>query len=146
MLKRRSTPDRYGWPPTRSPPASPRPSSTPTTETDPRDRRQAVAHRWREIHAPQPSIPAPAKAPDSAQDSPHVRRKLSDPVVEAVVAAERALERLDKALMDENATLRRAAVDAEHLQKRLRKVGRILAKVIVPSRRRHRRGDRGGGG
>lgn len=31
----------------------------------------------------------------------------------------------------EGATLRRAAVDAEHLQKRLRKVGRILAKVTV---------------
>ncbi|MFJ4585555.1 hypothetical protein, partial [Streptomyces echinatus] len=35
--------------------------------------------------------------------------------------------------MDGGATLRRSAVDAEHLQKRLRKVGRILAKVTLPA-------------
>ncbi|MFJ2722950.1 hypothetical protein [Streptomyces sp. NPDC087437] len=51
----------------------------------------------------------------------------------AADAAERALERLNRALMDEDATLRRAAVDAEHLQKRLRKVGRVVAKVVVPA-------------
>ncbi|MGW4623468.1 hypothetical protein [Streptomyces sp. NPDC004592] len=101
-------------------------------ESDPQNRRQAVAVRWREIHAPQPSIPAPAKAPDDPQTAPK-SNDVSDPLVEAVTAAERALERLDKALMDEAATLRRSAIDAEHLQKRLRKIGRILTKVTVPA-------------
>ncbi|WP_427164277.1 hypothetical protein ACQF4J_01580 [Streptomyces sp. C1-1] len=53
--------------------------------------------------------------------------------MEAVSGVERALERLDKALMDEGAALRRTTVDAEHLQSRVRKVGRILAKVTVPA-------------
>ncbi|MFF1400217.1 hypothetical protein ACFVZD_41410 [Streptomyces sp. NPDC058287] len=35
--------------------------------------------------------------------------------------------------MDDDAALRRAAVDTEHLQKRLRKVGRILSTVTVPA-------------
>lgn len=35
--------------------------------------------------------------------------------------------------MDDGATLRRTAVDAEHLQGRIRKVGRILAKGTAPS-------------
>jgi hypothetical protein len=102
------------------------------TENDPQNRRQVVAHRWREIHAPQPSIPAPATAPDNAQTTPEPKEE-QDPLLGAVDAAERALERLNQGLMDEAATLRRPAVDAEHLQKRLRKVGRILAKVVVPA-------------
>ncbi|WP_030348924.1 hypothetical protein [Streptomyces sp. NRRL S-1022] len=101
-------------------------------EKDPENRRQAVEVRWREIHAPRPSIPAPAKAPDAALTAPKTK-EAADPLAEAVTAVERALERVDNALMDESATLRRSAVDAEHLQKRLRKVGRILAKATVPA-------------
>lgn len=101
-------------------------------ENDPQIRRQAVEHRWREIHAPQPAIPAPAKAPDNAQTTPGPT-DAQDPLLGAADAAERALERLNQGLLDDAATLRRAAVDAEHLQKRLRKVGRILAKVVVPA-------------
>ncbi|MFC7844423.1 hypothetical protein [Streptomyces sp. NPDC057382] len=105
-------------------------------EADPHNRRQVVVHRWREIHAPQPSIPAPTRAPDSAQAIPQAAaepQEAQDPLLGAAEAAERALERLNRGLVDEAATLRRAAVDAEHLQKRLRKVGRILAKVVVPA-------------
>lgn len=102
-------------------------------EEAPQDRREAVAIRWREIHAPQPSIPAPAKAPDAARVAPSPAKEAGDPLVEAVNAAERALERLDNALLDEGAASRRSAIDAEHMQKRLRKVGRILAKVTVPA-------------
>ncbi|MFE4777813.1 hypothetical protein [Streptomyces sp. NPDC056713] len=105
------------------------------TESDPQERRRAVAVRWQEVHAPRPSIPGPAKSPDVAaatsSDSP--REAAPDPLSGAVAFVEQALERLDKALMDEGATLRRAAVDGEHLQKRLRKVGRILSKVTVPA-------------
>ncbi|MFI1291623.1 hypothetical protein ACH4VM_24690 [Streptomyces sp. NPDC020792] len=103
-----------------------------SVEKDPQNRRQAVALHWRENHVPQPSIPAPAKAPDNVQAA-SPSKEAADPVLGAADAAERALERLNQALMDEDATLRRAAVDAEHLQKRLRKVGRILAKVVVPA-------------
>ncbi|MEY9998192.1 hypothetical protein ABIE67_010313 [Streptomyces sp. V4I8] len=101
-------------------------------EPDPEYRREVVAVRWREIHAPQPSIPAPTKAPDNAQTPPQAKAG-PDPLVEAAGAAEQALERLNKALMADGATLRRTAVDAEHLQGRIRKVGRILAKVTVPA-------------
>ncbi|MFE4678182.1 hypothetical protein [Streptomyces sp. NPDC056723] len=102
------------------------------TEADPQERRRAVAVRWQEVHAPRLSIPGPAKSPDApAATSP--REAAPDPLPEAVAFVEQALERLDKALMDEGATLRRAAVDGEHLQKRLRKVGRILSKVTVPA-------------
>ncbi|MGW2426061.1 hypothetical protein ACWC0C_43795 [Streptomyces sp. NPDC001709] len=101
-------------------------------EKNPENRRQAVEDRWREIHAPQPSIPAPTKAPDAAQTAP-TTKEAPDPLAEAVNAVERALERVDNALMDEGAALRRSAVDAEHLQKRLRKVGRILTKATVPA-------------
>lgn len=102
------------------------------TEKGPSNRREAVEVRWREIHAPQPVIPAPSKAPDATQTARTVR-EATDPLVEAVKAAERALERVDDALMDGSATLQRSAVDAEHLQKQLRRVGRILAKVTVPA-------------
>ncbi|MER6138328.1 hypothetical protein [Streptomyces sp. NPDC001815] len=102
-------------------------------EKDPQSRREAVSARWQEIHAPQPSIPHPATAPDNSKAAPPEAKQTNDPLPDAVDAAERALERLDSALMDEGAALRRSAVDAEHLQKRLRKVGRILAKVTVPA-------------
>ena len=99
---------------------------------DPHTRREAVEIRWREIHAPQAPIPAPSKAPEAAQ-SAKTAREATDPLAEAVNAAERALERVDNALMDGSAAERRSAVEAEHLQGRLRKVGRVLAKVTVPA-------------
>ncbi|WP_331729758.1 hypothetical protein [Streptomyces chartreusis] len=105
---------------------------TAATVPDPESRQGVAALRWREIHAPQPSIPAPASAPDNTQASPQPK-DAPDPLVESADAAEKALERLNRALMDEGATSRRAAVDAEHLQSRIRKVGRILAKVTVPA-------------
>ncbi|MFE7779285.1 hypothetical protein ACFU5O_36575 [Streptomyces sp. NPDC057445] len=98
----------------------------------PEERRHAVAVRWHEIHAPQPSIPAPTAAPDKAPRGPRPREG-TDPLVGAVRAAEQALERLNVVLMDKSAAMQRPDVDAEHLQERLRKVGRILAKVTVPS-------------
>ncbi|MEJ8662300.1 hypothetical protein [Streptomyces sp. MS1.AVA.4] len=105
---------------------------TAAAEKDPQSRLQAVTVHWRENHAPQPAIPAPATAPDNAQPASSVK-EAGDPIVGAVAAAESALERLNQALMDEGATLRRSAVDAEHLQSRLRKVGRIFAKVTIPA-------------
>ncbi|MFF0794161.1 hypothetical protein [Streptomyces spiralis] len=102
------------------------------SEKDPQDRVHAARVSFQENHTPQPSIPAQPKAPGGAQTAAPPK-EVRDPVVEAADAAERALERLDQALMDEAATLRRSAVDADHLQKRLRKVGRILAKVTVPA-------------
>lgn len=102
------------------------------TEATSSDRRKAVESRWREVHAPRPAIPAPSKEPDAAQTS-RTESPTADPLEAAVSAAERALRRVDDALMDEGATLRRSGVDAEHLQQRLRKVGRILAKITVPA-------------
>ncbi|WP_330294075.1 hypothetical protein [Streptomyces sp. NBC_00576] len=99
-------------------------------EKDSYTRRQAVEVRWREIYAPQLSIPAPSKAPEAAQAA-RTAREVTDPLVDAVKAVERALERVDSALMDGSATDRRSTAEAEHLQKRLRKVGRILAKATV---------------
>lgn len=101
------------------------------SEKDPHTRRQAVEGRWREIHAPAPSIPAPSKPAGATQ--PVTAGEATDSLATAVVAAERALERVNSALMDASATERRSAVEAEHLQGRLRKVGRILAKVSVPA-------------
>lgn len=101
-------------------------------EGAPSSRREAVEARWREVHAPEPAIPAPAKAPDVEQQAGRENEPV-DPLVDAVSAAARALRRVDNALMDEGATLRRSAVDADHLQKQLRKIGRILAKVTVPA-------------
>ncbi|MFF5808292.1 hypothetical protein [Streptomyces sp. NPDC012746] len=103
-----------------------------SADKGPHNRRESAEVRWREIHAPQPSIPAPSKAPDATQGT-RTPREVSDPLVGAVEAAERALERVDIALMDEGATLQRSAVDAEHLEKRLRRVGRILRRVKVPA-------------
>lgn len=101
-------------------------------EADPQERSRAVVTHWQALQAPRPTIPAPAKAPGSPQaDAP--RKEVTDPLVGAVKAAEQALKRLDDVLLDEGAALRRSAVDAEHLQKRLRKVGRILTKVTVPA-------------
>ncbi|MEV5779085.1 transposase [Streptomyces antimycoticus] len=77
--------------------------------------------------------PGPGKGPRQRAVGLSVQQDSRPPVLGAADAAERALERLNQALMDEGATLRRAAVDAEHLQKRLRKAGRILAKVTVPA-------------
>lgn len=101
-----------------------------TDEEDPHTRRQAVEVRWREIYAPQPSIPGPSTAPDAAQAATKAREG-ADPLADAVKAVERALERVDSALMDGSAAERRSEAEAEDLQKRLRKVGRILAKVTV---------------
>ncbi|NED07122.1 hypothetical protein G3I55_36410, partial [Streptomyces sp. SID6648] len=101
------------------------------SEKDPHTRRQAVEVRWREIHAPAPSIPAPSKPAEGTQ--PATAGEATDPLASAVVAAERALERVNGALMDASATERRSAAEAEHLQGRLRKVGRILAKASVPA-------------
>lgn len=101
-------------------------------EKDPQNRVQAAILSWRQNHVPQPSIPAPSKAPDAAQAT-SAPTEAADPILGAADAAERALERLNQALVDEGATLRRSAIDAEHMQKRLRKVGRILAKVTVPA-------------
>ncbi|MFF4647478.1 hypothetical protein [Streptomyces sp. NPDC001389] len=104
------------------------------TETDPRNRSEAVKGRWREIHAPRPVIPAPSRAPDAGTaPAPRPVKETVDPLAEAVKAAEQALQRVDDALMDDKATLLRSAVDAEHLEKRIRRVGRILAKVSVPA-------------
>ncbi|MER5511523.1 hypothetical protein ABT052_40360 [Streptomyces sp. NPDC002766] len=102
------------------------------SEGDPQERRQAVTHRWQEIHAPQAPIPAQVKAAGAPQGAAR-QAEAADPLVEAVSDVERALERLDKALMDEAAALRRTSVEAEHLQSRVRKAGRILAKVTVPA-------------
>lgn len=102
-----------------------------TSEKDPHARRQAVEVRWREIHAPAASIPAPSKPAEGTQ--PVTTGEVTDPLAAAVAAAERALERVNDALMDSSATERRSAAEAEHLQSRLRKVGRILAKVSVPA-------------
>jgi len=102
------------------------------SEKDPHTRRQSVEVRWREVYAPQPSIPAPLKAPEAAQ-SARTTREATDPLADAVNAVERVLERVDDALMDGSAAERRSAAEAEHLQKRLRKVGRILAKATVPA-------------
>jgi hypothetical protein len=102
------------------------------TERDPQQRQSVVTAHWQEVHAPQ----QPALARQRTDEQPQAaaqRLSAADPVSGATFAVEEALERLDKALMDEGAALRRAAVDAEHLQKRLRKVGRILAKVTVPA-------------
>jgi hypothetical protein len=101
-------------------------------EPDPHSRREAVTGRWQEIYAPQPSIPAPTSAPDNAQAAPQAK-ETPDPLVGAAESAEQALERLNQALMDEAATARRTAIDAEHLQSRIRKVGRILAKATIPA-------------
>lgn len=100
-------------------------------QSDPQQRRHAIAERWQEVHPPRLAIPAP-KQPSDKQP---VLQKMEgpDPVVGAVIAAEHALERLNRALLDEGATLCRAAVDAEHLQNRVRKVGRIFAKATVPA-------------
>lgn len=103
---------------------------TASFETNPQERARAVATQWHDLQAPQPIIPAPAKVPRETQQSA-LREEATDPLVAAVNAAERALERVNEALLDENATMRRAGVDAEHLQKRLRKVGRILTKTTV---------------
>ncbi|MEU3356098.1 hypothetical protein [Streptomyces sp. NPDC037389] len=102
------------------------------SEKDPDRRRQAVGTRWREIHAPQPSIPGPSKSPEAA-GATTTAREATDPLAEAVAAAERALERVNDALLDGSATERRSTAEAEYLQQRLRKVGRILAKVTVPA-------------
>ncbi|MET9607083.1 hypothetical protein ABZZ17_18695 [Streptomyces sp. NPDC006512] len=40
---------------------------------------------------------------------------------------------MDEVLMDRSATEHRLTVDAEHMQNRLRRIGRILAKVTVPA-------------
>ncbi|MCP8709480.1 hypothetical protein [Streptomyces sp. AC04842] len=107
---------------------------TAATEKDPQHRRQAVTLHWQEHHAPQPSIPSQAKpAGATERPAPPPLKETADPLVATVDAAEKALEQLNRALLDEGATMRRQAVDAEHLQKRLRKVGRILAKVTVPA-------------
>ncbi|MFI9824606.1 hypothetical protein ACIHFC_29755 [Streptomyces sp. NPDC052013] len=106
---------------------------TAAAEKDPHNRRQAVALHWQEHHAPQPSIPSQAKSADNTSRAASPPKEAADPLVAATAAAEAALDRLNQALLDEDATARRAAVDAEHLQKRLRKVGRILAKVVVPA-------------
>ncbi len=101
-------------------------------EADPQERRQAVAVHWRELQAPQAPIPVQAKAADAPQGA-LPRAEAADPLVEAANGVERALERLDVALMDKGATARRTAVDAEHLQSRIRKVGRVLAKATIPA-------------
>jgi hypothetical protein len=106
---------------------------TAATEKDPQHRRLAVARHWRRHHAPQPSIPTQAKSADNMSRAASPPKETDDPLVAAADAAEEALDRLNQALLDEDATVRRTAVDAEHLQKRLRKVGRILAKVTVPA-------------
>ncbi|MFJ2112426.1 hypothetical protein ACIOEX_11125 [Streptomyces sp. NPDC087850] len=102
------------------------------TEADPRDRVHAVVAHWRELQTPRPVIPAPSKAPDGPTE-PAPSEEVADPLAGAVHAAERALNRVDEALMDESATLRRTAVEADHLERRLRKIGRILAKATVPA-------------
>lgn len=100
-------------------------------ERDPQQRQHAVTAQWQEIHAPQQPAPAPRQSTEGLPHQTTAPRPAVDPVGGATEAVEDALQRLDKALMDEAATQRRAAVDAEHLQKRLRKVGRILAKVTI---------------
>lgn len=101
------------------------------SEKDPNARRQAVEVRWREIHAPALSIPAPSKSAEG--NRPAAPGEALDPLAAAVAAAEQALGRVNGALMDRSATERRSAAEAEHLQSRLRKVGRILAKVNIPA-------------
>ncbi|MGW5043048.1 hypothetical protein ACWEQK_33395 [Streptomyces parvulus] len=106
---------------------------TASAEKDPEHRRQAVALNWREHHAPQPSIPGQAKPASATARTASPPRETADPLVAATTSAEDVLERLNRVLLDENATVRRTAVDAEHLQKRLRRVGRVLAKINVPA-------------
>lgn len=106
---------------------------TAGTEKDPEHRRQAVALHWQEHHAPQPTIPGQAQPADTTPRTESPRAEDVDPLVAAARTAETALEQVNRALMDEDATVRRQAVDAEHLQKRLRKVGRILTKVTIPA-------------
>jgi hypothetical protein len=101
------------------------------TERDPQQRQHAVTTHWQEVHTPQQPAPTPRQRTEEQPQAPVRPHAAVDPVSGATAAVEEALARLDKALMDEGAALRRAAVDAEHLQKRIRKVGRILAKVTV---------------
>lgn len=97
-------------------------------EPDPQQRQHAVTSRWQEL---QPVEQAPARlSKDTTASQPQDR---PDPLVGAAEAVEGALERLNKALLDEGAAHRRALVEAEDLQKRLRKVGRVLTKVTVPA-------------
>lgn len=100
------------------------------TVEDPHRRREAVAARWGEVHAPHSVIPAPSNG-QGPQQPPTLQG--GDPLVAAVRAAEQALERVDDALMNRRATQQRSAVDAEHLQSRIRRVGRVLAKATVPA-------------
>ncbi|MGR7000795.1 hypothetical protein ACU686_26545 [Yinghuangia aomiensis] len=67
------------------------------TEADPQRRREAVTARWEENYAPRPMIPAPSNG--QAQQAPDPEGA-TDPLVEAVKAAEQALERVDDALMN----------------------------------------------
>lgn len=107
---------------------------TAATEKDPQHRRQAVTLHWQEHHAPQPAIPGQAKPAEATERTATPPLKATtDPLIAAADAAEGALEQLNRALLDEGAAMRRQAVDAEYLQKRLRRVGRILAKVTVPA-------------
>ncbi|GAA1377163.1 hypothetical protein ACFPK5_00430 [Streptomyces beijiangensis] len=100
-------------------------------EADPQDRRRAVVEKWQQVQAPQPSIPAPSKALDGPTTLPQDAQAV-DVVAEAVAVLEKAYDRLDDALLREKDDTTRSPIDAEHLQRRLRRIGRILAKVSIP--------------